>query len=173
ATAPPARSSPTSRDRPLPALPFCSARSRRTPGSRTTERCDAGAVTAFRLFLHILAASVWVGGQIVMAGILPTTRRLEPESRVAVATAFGRVAWIGLAVAVLTGLWNVMAIPMDELPHPWVELHLLAVLVTAAGAFLHTIARGRPALLAVGGATAALGAIAAMYLGVLVTTNVA
>jgi len=35
-------------------------------------------VTAFRLFLHILAASVWVGGQIVMAGILPTTRRLEP-----------------------------------------------------------------------------------------------
>lgn len=127
----------------------------------------------FRLFLHVLAASVWVGGQIVMAGILPTTRRLEPESRVAVATAFGRVAWIGLAVAVLTGLWNVMAIPMDELPHPWVELHLLAVLVTAAGAFLHTIARGRPALLAVGGATAALGAIAAMYLGVLVTTNVA
>jgi len=89
-------------------------------------------VTAFRLFLHILAASVWVGGQIVMAGILPTTRRLEPESRVAVATAFGRVAWIALAVAVLTGLWNVMAIPMDELPHPWVELHLLAVLVTAA-----------------------------------------
>ena len=47
------------------------------------------------------------------------------------------------------------------------------VQVTAAGAFLHTIARGRPALLAVGGATAALGAIAAMYLGVLVTTNVA
>jgi len=130
-------------------------------------------VTAFRLFLHILAASVWVGGQIVMAGILPTTRRLEPESRVAVATAFGRVAWIGLAVAVLTGLWNVMAIPMDELPHPWVEVHLLAVLVTAAGAFLHTIARGRPALLAVGGTTAALGAIAAMYLGVLVTINVA
>nr|HNN38115.1 hypothetical protein [Microthrixaceae bacterium] len=99
-------------------------------------------MTAFRLFLHILAASVWVGGQIVMAGVLPTTRRLEPESRVAVATAFGRVAWIGLAVAVLTGLWNVMAIPMDELPHPWVEVHLLAVLVTAAGAFLHTIARG-------------------------------
>lgn len=130
-------------------------------------------MTAFRLSLHVLAASVWVGGQIVMAGILPTTRTLDPEARVAVARSFGRVAWIGLGVAVVTGLWNVMAIPMDELPHPWVELHVLAVLVTAAGAFLHTVARGRPALLAAGGATASLAAIAAMYLGILVTTNVA
>jgi putative copper export protein len=129
-------------------------------------------VTALRLFLHILAASVWVGGQIVLAGLVPTARSLGPDAPKAVANAFNRIAWPALGIAVLTGLWNLMAIDMNELPHPWVELHVLAVLLTAAGAFVHTQAKGNTALLAVGGAMSSIFAVAAMYLGVLVTTNV-
>ncbi len=129
-------------------------------------------MTALRLFLHILAASVWVGGQIVLAGLVPTARTLGPDAPKAVANAFNRIAWPALGLAVLTGLWNVMAIPIEDLPHPWVELHILAVLLTAAGAFLHTQAKGNRTMLAVGGAMSSLFAVAAMYLGVLVTTNV-
>ena len=29
-----------------------------------------------RLFLHVTAAAVWVGGQFVMLGLLPTARQL-------------------------------------------------------------------------------------------------
>jgi putative copper export protein len=129
-------------------------------------------VTALRLFLHILAASIWVGGQIVLAGLVPTARSLGPDAPKAVANAFNRIAWPALGVAVLTGLWNLLAIDMNDLPHPWIELHVLAVLLTAAGALLHTQAKGNKAMLAVGGAMSSLFAIAAMYLGVLVTTNV-
>jgi putative copper export protein len=135
-------------------------------------RARVSAVTALRLLLHILAASVWVGGQIVLGGLVPTTRSFGPDAPKAVAKAFNRVAWPAFGLAVLTGLWNLMAIEIDELPHPWVELHLLAVVLTAIGAVVHTQARGNKAMLAVGGAMSSLCGVAAMYLGVLVTTEV-
>ena len=63
-------------------------------------------LTTVRLFLHILAASVWVGGQIALAGVVPTVRKVSPEATKAVARAFARVAWPAFAVVVLTGIWN-------------------------------------------------------------------
>ena len=35
-------------------------------------------IDTIRLFLHILAASVWVGGQIVLAGLVPSLKRAFP-----------------------------------------------------------------------------------------------
>jgi putative copper export protein len=129
-------------------------------------------VTALRLFLHVLAASVWVGGQIVLAGLVPTIRGLGPEAPQRVARAFNRIAWPAFGVVVLTGLWNVMAIPLTDLPHPWIELHILAVLLTGVGAVVHQQANGNQGALAIGGATASVFAVVAMYLGVVVTTHV-
>jgi putative copper export protein len=40
----------------------------------------ATAATTIRLTLHVLAATVWVGGQFVVAGLLPTVRSLGPEA---------------------------------------------------------------------------------------------
>ena len=34
----------------------------------------------FRLILHVLAATVWVGGQFVVAGLLPTIRTLGDDA---------------------------------------------------------------------------------------------
>ena len=34
----------------------------------------------FRLFVHVLAASVWVGGQIVLAGLVPTLRSIGDDA---------------------------------------------------------------------------------------------
>ena len=127
-------------------------------------------MTALRLFLHVLSASVWVGGQIVLVGLLPTVRGLGPDAPAKVARAFNRVAWPAFGIAVLTGLWNVVAIPLEELNHPWVELKVLAVTLSGLGALVHQQARGNRTVLAVGGAVSLVFAVVAMYLGFVVTT---
>jgi hypothetical protein len=116
----------------------------------------------------VLAASVWVGGQIVLAGLLPTARQLGEDAPRRLAVAFNRVAWPAFALAVVTGLWNLVLIPLDELAHPWIELKVLAVVLSGLGAAVHQFARGNRLLLAGGGAASSLFAVAAMYLGFLV-----
>lgn len=123
---------------------------------------------AFRLFLHVLAASVWVGGQIALAGLLPTARRLGDDAPMRLAVAFNRIAWPAFAVAVVTGLWSLVLIPLDELAHPWIELKVLAVALSGLGGAVQQFARGNRLLLAGGGAASSLFAVAAMYLGFLV-----
>lgn len=39
----------------------------------------ATSLEGIRLTLHVLAASIWVGGQFVMAGLVPTARKAGPE----------------------------------------------------------------------------------------------
>ncbi len=121
-----------------------------------------------RIFLHVISASIWVGGQLTLAAMVPTLRGLGGEAPRRVAHAFARISWPAYAVAVVTGLWNVVLIPLDELAHPWIELKVLAVAVSGAGAALHQVAGTNRALVAAGGATALVGGVAAMYLGVLV-----
>lgn len=124
---------------------------------------------AFRLFLHVLAASIWVGGQFVLAGVVPTVRTFGEDAPRAVARAFNRLAWPAYGVLVLTGLWNLFELPLDDLQHPWIELKVLAALLSGAGAAAHQFARGNKVLLAAGGAASSLFAVAALYLGFLVT----
>ncbi len=121
---------------------------------------------AFRIFLHVLAASIWVGGQLVLAGLVPTLKSFGPDATKAVAQAFNRIAWPAFAVAVVTGLWNVLAMPLETLPHPLIELKVLAVLLSGVGAFIHQIAKGNKAMFAIGGAMSSVFAVLAMYLGV-------
>lgn len=126
-------------------------------------------MTAFRLFLHVLSASIWVGGQLVLMAIVPTLRTLGPEAPKKVARVFNRIAWPAFAVAVVTGLWNVFALPLDDLRHPQIELKVLAVMLSGVGAAVHQVAKGNKAMLAVGGAMSAIFAVIAMYLGFVVT----
>lgn len=72
-----------------------------------------------RIFLHLLSVSVWIGGQIVVAGIIPLVRKVSkevgaPEGEMTivqkVAHRFSKVAWPFFALAVITGLWNTVAI---------------------------------------------------------------
>ena len=37
-------------------------------------------VQTIRLFLHVLAATVWVGGQLTVAGLVPGLRALSPDA---------------------------------------------------------------------------------------------
>jgi hypothetical protein len=124
---------------------------------------------AFRLFLHVLAASIWVGGQFALAGLLPTVRQFGDDAPRRAGRAFNRLAWPAYGVLVMTGLWNLFDLPLDDLQHPWIELKVLAVVLSGVGAAAHQLAKGNKAMLAAGGAASALFGIAAMYLGFLVT----
>jgi putative copper export protein len=129
-----------------------------------------------RLFLHVLAASVWVGGQIVLAALVPAVRRLGGrDSTQVVARRFQLVAWPAFAVLVATGIWNLMEVDVGDRSNQYLttlSVKLVLVVVSGVCAGAHTaLARRRPAL---GGALAGLALLAALgatFLGVLITTG--
>jgi putative copper export protein len=126
-----------------------------------------------RLFLHVLAASVWVGGQIALAGVVPSIRGVSQEATKAAARAFARVAWPAFAVAVVTGMWNLTEISIGDRStsyHVTLFLKILLAIVSGAAAAVHAMGRSKLAL-AVGGALGLLGALGAMFLGVLLVTG--
>src|SRR5512142_2254121 len=63
-----------------------------------------------RLFLHVLAATIWVGGQLLLAMLVPVLRRFGTDVLRAAARRFNQVAWAAFAVLVATGIWNIAAI---------------------------------------------------------------
>lgn len=130
-------------------------------------------LASFRIFLHVIAASVWVGGQIALAGVVPSLRRTHPTATKVVAQAFARVAWPAFGVAVLTGIWNLMAVDITAASSAYQATVLLKLAVAAAsGVFAAIHANGKTKMaLAVGGALGALTGLAAMFLGVLLHTG--
>jgi len=127
----------------------------------------APAVDGIRLTLHVLAAAVWVGGQITVAGLVPTARQLGPDAPRRVARAFSRISWPAYAVLLVTGIWNVAAVHAGQ-PHDWqavLGIKIVVVLVAGASAWLHSRARDRVSL-AVWGAVTGVSSITALVLGV-------
>ena len=70
----------------------------------------APALDTIRLTLHVLAATVWVGGQIVMTGLVGPARGLGPDAPKTLARAFARLAWPAYLVLLVTGVWNITAV---------------------------------------------------------------
>jgi putative copper export protein len=128
--------------------------------------------TTVRLFLHVLAATVWVGGQLTLAGLVPGLRRLSPDAPRVVAQRFNAIAWVAFAVLVATGIWNIVAIGPDWSGAYGTTLIVKLVVVAASGltAAVHARARSR-ASLAVFGALSGLTALGALFLGVLLVAG--
>lgn len=127
-------------------------------------------MTALRLFLHVVAASVWVGGLLILVGIAPSTADMDRPLRLRLLTSVDLLIWPAFALTVLTGLWNVMTIPVTDLPHPWIELHVLAVAVSGVAAGVGRVLRDRPPFATALTVAAGVAAVTAMYLGIVVTT---
>ena len=121
-----------------------------------------------RLFLHVLAATIWVGGQITLAALVPVLRRLGAEIPRAAARRFNQVAWPAFAVLVITGIWNIAAVRAQV--HGSYEttlvVKLIVVVISGVTAALHARARD-PRWIAVFGALTGLSALAALFLGIL------
>lgn len=123
-----------------------------------------------RLFLHVLAATIWVGGQFTLAALVPVLRRAGAEVPRAAARQFGRVAWTAYAVLIATGIWNV--VDYDEKHrsgyHGTLTLKLVFVALSGLTAWWHSRATSRVGL-AVGGAGAGLFALGALFVGLMLS----
>ena len=121
-----------------------------------------------RLFLHVLAATVWVGGQLTLAGLVPGLRTLSPDAPRAAARRFAEMAWPAYAVLIVTGIWNIVAVHASWSGTYGATLILKIAVVALSGiaAWAHSVARSRVAL-AAWGSVAGLSAIAALFLGIL------
>ncbi len=129
----------------------------------------ASGLETLRLTLHVLSASIWVGGQIALAGLVGPSRSLGAGAPKALARAFARLAWPAYAVLVVTGFWNFSTFHWAEQNSAWKTVLIVKIVVVVAaglGAFLHGRASSRLAI-AVWGSVAGLASVAALVLGVL------
>jgi putative copper export protein len=119
-----------------------------------------------RLFLHVLAATVWVGGQLTLAALVPALRGTAEGVTQVAARAFNRVAWPAFGVLVLTGIWNVAAADdnSDAFQHTLMLKYTLGLL-SGVTAFAHQRSKSTTGL-AVFGALTGLTALGALFVGV-------
>jgi putative copper export protein len=124
-----------------------------------------------RIFLHVLGVTVWIGGQIVMLSLMPILRSEGVDGLAArVAGGFQRVAWPAYGLAVITGIWNLMAVEMGDNTTGWnmaFGFKFLLVLISGAAAFVHQ-KTDNPGLKGATGGIGFLAALAAMFLGYII-----
>jgi uncharacterized membrane protein len=102
-------------------------------------------------WLHIFAATVWVGPQVFLAAVaIPALRTVQDAKERArltrlITTRFGYLAWSAMAVLILTGIGNVFELDDRDFlfDHNWgvifqvkMTLVLLTIALTAAHSFV-------------------------------------
>ena len=121
-----------------------------------------------RLSLHLVGATVWVGGQIIFVALLPVLRRAGNDVLKPVARQLTRILWVGFALLIATGIWNLVAVDLGSQSQAYrttLDVKLAAVAVSGLAAWIHmrvTSARAR----GLWGATTGLAALVALLLGV-------
>jgi putative copper export protein len=126
-----------------------------------------------RLSLHVLAACVWVGGQITLAGLVPTLRRAAPDSVGPTARAFARLAWPAFLVLVVTGGWSLSAVDVGATSTAYqvtVLIKVLAAAAAGAATVVHSVGRSRAAV-ALGGAIGLVSSLLALFFGLLLRSG--
>ena len=129
----------------------------------------APALDTIRLTLHVLAATVWVGGQIVMVGLVGPARQLGGDAPKALARAFARMAWPAYLLLLVTGIWNITAVHYSSQDSAWkaVLMAKIAVVILAGVAVgLHQRATTKGQL-ALWGSVGGVTSVAALVMGIL------
>ena len=100
------------------------------------------------VWIHILAATFWVGGMLFFASVVvPSLKGISPELRTDLVSRIGKrcrtAGWGALGVLLITGLLNLhlRGIPLQAYGSAfWVKLFLIAV--TVALTLLHDLVLG-------------------------------
>jgi len=126
-----------------------------------------------RLSLHIAAVAIWVGGQLVVAAIVPKLRSGHRDALPLVAQGFARVAWPAFFIAIATGMWSLLVVDVGSTTTDYqvaMMLKVLSVLLSGAAAAIHSMGSSRAAK-AIGGALGLVFALTALVLGVLIRSG--
>ena len=128
----------------------------------------ASASDSIRLFLHVIGATIWVGGQLVFAALVPVLKKKDAALPKLVAHQFNKIAWPAYGLLVITGMWNMASLP-KQVPSNYsafIGVKMTVVIFSAVAAILHSRAKSAKGM-AMWGAMSGLAAISATYLGVL------
>jgi putative copper export protein len=124
---------------------------------------------SLRVLLHLIAVAIWVGGQIVLAGVVPALRQASPTALPVVAKSFARVAWPAMVIIVFTGVWGLGEINAAERSSEYLftfAIKLLLVGAAIVATLIHSAGQTKIAK-ALGGAVGLVASLIAMYLGTL------
>ena len=129
---------------------------------------------SLRIFLHLLAAGIWVGGQIVLGGLVPKLRKSHPEALITTAQGFARIAWPAFAVLVVTGFWNIFDTDITAHDTSYQATLGIKIVLVAVGALATLAHSSSPSkhVKAIGGAIGLLSALVVFYLGILLASAV-
>ena len=126
-------------------------------------------LNSIRTYLHILAVCVWLGGQIVLAGVVPKLRKTNPEALSNIAKGYASIAWPAMVVIVFTGAWGLGAAnDADKSTEYMVTLGIKMMLVAGAviATLIHSFGTSKMAK-GLGGAIGLFATLTAAYCGVL------
>lgn len=120
-------------------------------------------------FLHILAVCVWLGGQIVLAGVVPKLRKTNPDALSDIAKGYAAIAWPAMILIVFTGAWGLAEIDTSDQSSAYMitlGIKMLLVATAIIATVIHSngtskIAKG------LGGSIGLLATLFAAYCGVL------
>jgi putative copper export protein len=92
-----------------------------------------------RLFLHVLAAMVWVGGQLTLGALIPAVRTGGTDLVRKTARQFQLVAWPAYAVLLITGAWNLSAVHLCDQYLTTLAVKLACVVLSGVTAAAHIL----------------------------------
>lgn len=126
-------------------------------------------LNSLRIYLHLVAVCVWLGGQIVLAGVVPKLRQTNPEALSNIAKGFAAVAWPALVLIVLTGSWSLAVTNTTNESSAYMVTFAIKMLLVAV-AVIATLVHSNGTTKVAKGLGAAIGLLAtlfAAYCGVL------
>ena len=126
-------------------------------------------LNSLRTYLHILAVCVWLGGQVVLAGVVPKLRRTNPDALSNIAKGYAAIAWPAMVLIVFTGAWGLAEMDVANNSSEYmvtfgIKMFLVAMAVIAT--LIHSNGTSKLAK-GLGGAIGLLATLLAAYCGVL------
>jgi len=117
-----------------------------------------------RISLHLVGVSIWLGGQVVMGGLVGTLKAMNPDAPSQAAKAFARVAWPAFGLTVITGMWGIMMMDPGQAQARF-GIKMIMVVISGAAAYIHSASPSK-AVKGISGGLGLLATVAALVLGV-------
>ena len=126
-------------------------------------------LNSLRTYLHLLAVCVWLGGQVVLAGVVPKLRKTNPEALTNIAKGYASIAWPAMILIVFTGAWGLAATDTANQSTEYMVTFGVKMLLVAGAmiaTLIHSYGTSKLAK-GLGGAIGLLATLVAAYCGVL------